>query len=112
MPEVDWESGMTEMPQVGTWVRALEGDGVLVEVGMIGAVVGQHRNPGRWDDIAPVIKWVGQHQCAYPLHLLAPETRPRLPWLYEHANCGHSWSRPKNPEDDPGDRFPWLRSVA
>ncbi len=109
MPEVAWEPGLTEMPRVGSWVRALEGDGVLVEAGMVGAVVSQRRNPGRWDDVFPVVKWADQHQCVYPLHLLAPVVKPRLPWLYEHASCGQSWSRPR-PEDDPGDRFPWLRS--
>ena len=110
MPEVAWVPCLTEMPKMGTWVRALTGDGVLVESGMVGAVVSQWRNPGRWDDISPVVKWPNQHQCIYPLHLLTPEDLPLLPWMFDHVACGQTWARPTSPADDPGDRFPWLKA--
>jgi hypothetical protein len=110
--EVGWEPGLEKMPDLGMWVRALEGDGMMVEPGMIGIVVNQFRSRTCWDDVMPVVRWDDAYQCVYPLHNLALESRPKGTWQGGHASCGQTWTRPTKPEDDPGDRFPWLKGSA
>lgn len=77
MTEVGWEPGLEKMPDLGMWVRALEGDGMMVEPGMIGIVVNQFRSRACWDDVMPVVRWDDAYQCVYMHRAVRPGRGPR-----------------------------------
>lgn len=102
MPEVNWQPGLLELPSTGTWVVALQGDGVLVHEGMVGYIVGI-RNKNQ-----PIIRWTDDHQCIYPLQHLQ---RLPLPLIrgWRIISSPETW-RPAAVDNTPdGAQWDWIR---